>query len=204
MDIEHPNSDNSILRAHRWVQAIAGTVLVSYVGWFWAIKNIPLSASAETWGQFGDFVGGILNPIIAYAAFYWLTESVRLQRTELVETRRAMQDSAESQKEQVKQAQISVRLTALTSMVNAITAELQIAQDELKFMVDQVARSPMNPGVRAIDGGYLAGTERDEKLTSMSKYIRDRLAQRLEFELEIRALLQSFSKSALSQETPSK
>jgi hypothetical protein len=201
MTTSKPAHDHSILRAHRWVQGIAAAILASYVAWFWVLHAVPLSLTAEAWGQFGDFLGGVLNPIIAYAAFLWLTESVRLQKIELVETRRALQEAAISQGEQARHAQVSVRLSALTSLVNAITMELQIAQDELKFMTDQIARSPMHGGVRAIDGGYIAATERDEKLASLSTYIKDRLHQRLELEAQIRAVLRSYSENALTQKT---
>lgn len=189
--------DESINRAHFWIRLIASCVLLSYFAWFWVIQGSLVSGLTENWGQFGDFIGGILNPIIAYAAFYWLTESVRLQKTELIETRRAMQDSAESQKEQVRNAQISVRLNALTAMVNGITAEIQIAQEEQKFIADQMIKFPTASGVRTLEGYFLTAHFRDELMEKLGSRIRVRLEQRLKFENEISNLLGSFTERGI-------
>lgn len=51
------------------------------------------------WGTFGDFIGGILNPIFALFAFYWLTYSVRLQIKELRDTKKELEKSANAQLE---------------------------------------------------------------------------------------------------------
>lgn len=34
--------------------------------WFKACLDFHLSKSPEVWGQFGDFVGGVLNPILSF------------------------------------------------------------------------------------------------------------------------------------------
>lgn len=43
------------------------------------LDRIKISSEVQNWGTIGDFFGGILNPIFALFAFYWLTYSVRLQ-----------------------------------------------------------------------------------------------------------------------------
>jgi hypothetical protein len=43
-----------------------------------------------------------LNPLVAFFAFYWLTESVRIQKKELSDTRSALQKTSEAQEEQAK------------------------------------------------------------------------------------------------------
>lgn len=47
----------------------AGCILLlisSYVGWFFVHLSRSLSSSGEQWGQFGDFFGGVLNPILSF------------------------------------------------------------------------------------------------------------------------------------------
>lgn len=39
-----------------------------------------LSAKTEVWGQFGDYVGGVVNPILSFVTIYLLIQSVSLQR----------------------------------------------------------------------------------------------------------------------------
>lgn len=39
-----------------------------------------LSAKTDVWGQFGDYVGGVLNPILSFISIYLLINSLSLQR----------------------------------------------------------------------------------------------------------------------------
>ena len=71
-----------------------------YLVWFYFINNLPLSTDSSIWGTFGDFIGGILNPLIALLAFYWLTQSVLIQKTELSETQKVLKETEKAQKEQ--------------------------------------------------------------------------------------------------------
>jgi hypothetical protein len=43
---------------------------------------IPSDAQ-DVWGQFGDFLGGLLNPLVALFALYMLSVTLRIQRREL-------------------------------------------------------------------------------------------------------------------------
>lgn len=53
-------------------------VLVSYRLQF----SSELSSSQEKWGQFGDYFGGMLNPLLSFAAFLGLLTTIRVQRAE--------------------------------------------------------------------------------------------------------------------------
>ena len=67
----------------------------------WVLPKLSNLMTVESgdWGTFGDFIGGILNPIFALFAFYWLTYSVRLQIKELKDTRTELQKAANAQVE---------------------------------------------------------------------------------------------------------
>lgn len=71
-----------------------------YLIWFAGIKGYGVSLETGVWGAFGDFIGGLLNPIVGLFAFYWLTQSVLIQKTELSETKQALIDSSASQLQQ--------------------------------------------------------------------------------------------------------
>ena len=60
----------------------------------------PWSVDPATWGAFGDFIGGILNPFVAGCALYWLTRSIRIQRAELVATKKELAESRLAQQNQ--------------------------------------------------------------------------------------------------------
>ncbi|MEE3636490.1 hypothetical protein UIA24_19890 [Pseudomonas sp. AL 58] len=59
---------------------ILGALLIALVSLFYA-KNFrgDISGSQEIWGQFGDYFGGILNPILSFFAFCALLYTVHLQ-----------------------------------------------------------------------------------------------------------------------------
>lgn len=67
----------------------------------WVGPQLSKLSTVESgnWGTFGDFIGGILNPIFALFAFYWLTYSVRLQIKELKDTRQELKKAATAQAE---------------------------------------------------------------------------------------------------------
>jgi len=60
-----------------------------------------LSEKNEDWGTFGDYVGGILNPVVAGFAFYLIRETYKLQKTELEATRSLLGVSTKAQKDQI-------------------------------------------------------------------------------------------------------
>lgn len=71
-----------------------------YFVWFYLLNDVPLSPTAASWGTFGDYIGGILNPLVAFSAFIWLTRSVLIQKTELEDTKLALVASQKAQQEQ--------------------------------------------------------------------------------------------------------
>jgi large-conductance mechanosensitive channel len=67
------------------VTLIAFVLLV--LGFYFFNFNDRLSDQNGVWGTFGDYVGGILNPVIAAFAFYLIAKTYELQKRELEATR---------------------------------------------------------------------------------------------------------------------
>ena len=55
---------------------------------------------AEAWGQFGDYIGGVLNPMFAFMAFIALMLTIYVQLFELQSSTRELRASAEALKQQ--------------------------------------------------------------------------------------------------------
>lgn len=133
-------------RINRWKWGVAGfgVILIAAYFWYFGVKlEQPAAENAEKWGQFGDFVGGLLNPMVAFAAFYWLTQSVKLQKTELAETRKALEGAEEAQKKQAENSDKSVRIAALAAMVSAIQTQITAKDLEISSasaMADSIMR----------------------------------------------------------------
>lgn len=73
----------------------------SYIDTF---RNQPISKDPAHWGQMGDFFGGMLNPILAFASFIALLFTIKLQSDEMKDTRKELQKSRIAQQNLVEQA----------------------------------------------------------------------------------------------------
>lgn len=61
-----------------------------YAYWFYYHLSLNLSTSPTDWGAFGDFIGGILNPLLTFISFIALLSTIVLQMKELQETKREL------------------------------------------------------------------------------------------------------------------
>lgn len=122
-----------------WIAAGAfGLAVTAYIVWFAVVLRAAPSKDPGAWGQFGDFVGGALNPLIAFLAFYWLTQSIRLQRQELTETKAALVDAAKSQQEHARSALTTARIHALSAAIHAHNTSISSLRDNIEFVGLQV------------------------------------------------------------------
>ncbi|ELT6557957.1 hypothetical protein ACS4XJ_13160 [Escherichia coli] len=56
-------------------------LLITWGGYYlnFGLEGV-LSEKTEVWGQFGDYVGGVVNPILSFVTIYLLIQSLGLQR----------------------------------------------------------------------------------------------------------------------------
>lgn len=54
-------------------------IYLAYFSWFYFILDYGLSGNPEVWGQFGDYIGGILNPLLSFVSIALLIKSLILQ-----------------------------------------------------------------------------------------------------------------------------
>lgn len=109
-------------------------VLGSFVVNFW---NEPIATATAKWGEFGDYVGGALNPLVALAALALLAVSIRIQRKELAETKEVLALQAKTSGETAK-------LAALSSLVDAAAKEADMHREHLHHYVQQVSEQDRN------------------------------------------------------------
>ena len=83
-----------VLLAVIWVASTC--VYAAHFGW-------ALSDEQEKWGQFGDFMGGFVNPVIALAGFVGVLYTVNLQRQEIHDQRRQLVDERHERLREEKQ-----------------------------------------------------------------------------------------------------
>ncbi|AVI82480.1 hypothetical protein XJ28_01260 [Pseudomonas syringae pv. tomato] len=86
----------------------------------------PLSSGQDIWGQFGDFVGGTLNPILSFITIYLLYKTIVLQQESLQKTQESLalsRDSYELSKTELRDAPINLpRVSGKSKMHSANSA----------------------------------------------------------------------------------
>lgn len=107
--------------------AISSFIILFFVFglYFYKFALLGLSNNQELWGQFGDFIGGTLNPILAFLSFMALlytikiqTEELGLSRKELEETKEELKESRIAQQEQSKSLKLQNQATKLQMFEN--------------------------------------------------------------------------------------
>lgn len=173
--------DNSI-SASRWLIIGFGLLLpIVYFSWF-IYHSIPASISSGDWGTLGDFIGGILNPIIAFSAFYWLTKSVRIQKEELVETRATLDDTLAAQSAQIK-------ISAFTALISSATSEVDVLNTRLTYLCEQFKRTDVT-GILDLEGAWLGLEAARSQISNINADISTQLKRKFELEENIKILLE--------------
>jgi large-conductance mechanosensitive channel len=142
-----------------------------------------LSKDTGTWGTFGDYVGGILNPVIAAFAFYLIAKTYELQKRELEATRSLLEISTDAQENQIK-------LAALTALLNSNFTRISLLEAERLRLFESKSRNPEpknSEGIREVamsilrgDYGEYTKTREDyinEEIISLSKKNNDLIAE---------------------------
>lgn len=107
--------------------------LLVYACWF----SFQISDSAETWGQFGDYVGGAINPIVGLITIWLLTASLKQSREEMLLTRQALddakvsqQDTEEALRDQIKVSEHARDISNTIALWNNLKLEIERLKGE--------------------------------------------------------------------------
>lgn len=83
------------------VLTITGVVAAAVtLGKYWAAFGVSTAIDHGTWGQFGDYFGGVLGTVLAFLAFVALLMTLRIQSKELALSSTELQNSAAALKDQ--------------------------------------------------------------------------------------------------------
>ncbi len=93
------------------------------------------SSEPEQWGQMGDFFGGMLNPILAFASFIALLYTIRIQSEELRLTRDEFKKSIAAQQRMAGEAERSRKQSLLLEDYQYASGVLR---NKIKALDDQI------------------------------------------------------------------
>lgn len=132
-------------------KAVTVVILIAVVvfGLYFSNFHNGLSDDNGKWGKFGDYIGGILNPIIAAFAFYLIAKTYNLQKTELEQTRQLLKISTDSQKNQVEVAAITALMSLNLTRIGMVENKINLLSPKTlpvpKKPTEQIKRFRNNP-----------------------------------------------------------
>ncbi|WP_167882669.1 hypothetical protein [Leptospira licerasiae] len=100
-------------------------IILLYGIWFWLINKYPLSNSTESWGQFGDFIGGIANPAFSLFTLIALIKTLEYTALQISLTQNSL-----------NQGDLHNLTSVYDAAVRQIAAEYQKDLDELQELED--------------------------------------------------------------------
>jgi hypothetical protein len=96
---------------HVWLWCIASGVIVlvvgallAYVFWFSFSVHLPIAVTTSEWGQFGDYVGGVVGTALSAATVALLVLSILIQRETYSTTKAELKATSEALADQLKQS----------------------------------------------------------------------------------------------------
>lgn len=120
------------------VAAYVGFVFLIYFLWFGVLTSSAISHETSKWGEFGDYIGGALNPVLALAAFFWLTKAVSYQKEELIEAAAALEDTSRSGRAQVEVMANTAKQNAHTALLNSVISDIEQLRSDARFIAGQL------------------------------------------------------------------
>jgi uncharacterized membrane protein len=127
------------------VLLVAAIFLVSI--YVWAFFALPWTSDPSAWGSFGDYMGGLLNPVVSTMTLIIAIKVWVQQRQELEETKQALKDQAET-------AQANRREQRFFDL-------MQVYQQTLDNFQDTAQRGDTRHGKPALDLWIKAHTQLD-------------------------------------------
>lgn len=167
-------------------------------------------------GQLGDFIGGLMNPLVATFAAILLAISIQIQRRalkkseealdiqkqELQETRDVLQDSATAQRQQVQYAEQSAKVAALTGLVNILAADIErIDSNTLSMVTQETFRK--SAGAFTSKGVFLYMLEAQKHLAELANLRDEHMREIGVMKDQIRSIVDSHLKQAATGDAPS-
>lgn len=137
-------------------------------------RSMPATENPAAWGTFGDFIGGLMNPLVSVLTLFvaisvWKLQKAELEltRNEMAQTKEAMEDQAKTAEQQRREQRFFDLLKIYTDALNAIgftekfeeTRVHHVGKHAFRFLISSY-KSPLAAVIHAFEkpsqwGSYL-------------------------------------------------
>ena len=145
-------TDRSLLN---WLPGIAGVLAAILIGsYIFTFQNLPPNGNPAAWGTFGDYMGGLLNPLISLFTLMVAMKVWGLQKTELLEMRRAVEEQGKTAEQQRREQRFFDLLSLYHTTVQSIATGVRDNQSGLLVVhgKEAIARLVVDNGFRSAVG----------------------------------------------------
>lgn len=106
-----------------WLVATVAILLITGVALrYTTIFSTRISGSQETWGQFGDYFGGVLNPILSFFAFMALLFTLHEQK-------QSSKDNEKRHEEQTREQRFFQMVALFTQVASQVKIKFNASSD---------------------------------------------------------------------------
>lgn len=113
----------------KWIAAIAAIATSVLVGalflYFLFFHSLSISSNPSDWGPFGDFIGGLTNPIISFFSLVALLLTLALQSKQLDAAREELKTAQSAAHEQAEQLKRESRKADVYRVIQVLEARLE-------------------------------------------------------------------------------
>lgn len=113
-------SNSNAPRFYPWI--ILGVALLLGLAYVARFHGNP-AGDPDSWGQFGDFLGGLLNPLVGIITVLLVLETLRITRREAQDNRIALDRQRDEMEKQTKES---------IAQTEHLAAELAVAKEQLE------------------------------------------------------------------------
>lgn len=164
---------------------VAAGIVIAVAFLYFQEFHGDISSKHDVWGQFGDFFGGTLNPILSFLSLIALVFTVALQSRQLELAHEELQNSKaelEATREELKRSADAQRFTASALEEQAkyavVSAQLAALRASLEITSESVRQSQQS-GPLGGPGTYQQLLQRKEAIAAEILRITDQLCAKV-------------------------
>lgn len=132
-----------------WLLVIAVCSAIALAVVYWWGWQVPTASKPEQLGQMGDYFGGLLNPLVSTLTLFVAISVWRLQKKEVEETRKALEEQAKTAEQQRQEQRFFDLLNVYQQAVSSIFVVARMPSTNGEFPVQYAGKEAIAQVMRS-------------------------------------------------------